>query len=546
MRNSPLKNNQFNCQQIKRTGEFDKACQKKALVPITRVRQGRWAAQAQHEDRYLAPRQALQDTEQLQREQREHLNGGRVSTHLRMQSSRVGTLASTLLVTGILLNSIRGATGEYSEPADQQTPATNAPSANESTANTLPTALHSSSITEAVSYFDDDNTPPTASLDTLFYFKDEACQNKTMAELLPNAPTSSVNWQRVQKPVASVTALNKEQFTTALGVTIKDNGECLESVSVETIKLPQHQSSVQHSAKMNQVAHGIENVKLSGEQCVQLKASGTVQAAKCHGDKASTAPTASASPSITTTTSAPQKISQHLGQLANRLCVKKLVLISDEAELITQSPTNTHAKTEHHQPMASQIKEAMLLRCPKLDVTKAKATVTLDKGLTEINSSLANTAHSLSSHEVMKTLSQVLDNLNAGVPDVIVMADVDEIPDYHPDVSVISQMVKMLKGRGIRLYAYAASPGSWLSRIPGVEHSDNLSEVLAQKARFEHQATHEPLMFETAVSVCAPLLGLAGLLLGCLYLRHKRGQEAAGPAVEEVELEAFLDSDKNK
>ncbi|MGL4826572.1 MAG: hypothetical protein ACRC24_03665 [Vibrionaceae bacterium] len=145
--------------------------------------------------------------------------------------------------------------------------------------------------------------------------------------------------------------------------------------------------------------------------------------------------------------------------------------------------------------LGDQLARSLLIRCPNLRLTSLQAT--------QQPSASTNTGHRarrdaeetikegavggspsprvMSATDILQMLEFVwrqadMDGENA--PQIVMIAEVQEVASYHPDFTEIANLTASLQAQGIVVIAYAATENSWLSRVPGVRVSYSLSEVL--------------------------------------------------------------------
>lgn len=141
--------------------------------------------------------------------------------------------------------------------------------------------------------------------------------------------------------------------------------------------------------------------------------------------------------------------------------------------------------------LADQLARGLLTRCPDLRLTSLQATQQPNtrtghrarRGAEEeVEQGAVGGSHRvMSATHILQMLERIwqqagMDNDNA--PQIVVIAEVQEVAGYNPDFTEVANLIALLRMQGIVVVAYAATERSWLSRVQGVTLSNSLSEVL--------------------------------------------------------------------
>lgn len=515
--------------------------------------------------------------------QRARLQGSAVTTQARRNRASGGGFASTLLTSLVFLSLINGVGGVQSGELDPNSPQdetpTTDPNVDEQTDNAdifdsaqapdpapndggassnTQQVLHADSVLAASRYLTEAQSGQNAALQvqTQMVFTSPECRTQMLARILaPDAsdgnaerPSTSTHSASQAQPSASATpssktynnkvkwtskspsansaiaALNKDEFARALGHGAVNQENCMQSLGVETMDLPEIRQTVREQARMRQMAEAFEPSQT--DQACKIKKADAVQVTGVAGTNVAQIPEVECRPSLRIYTEPTQAQLESLtGRLSRALCVSRVAIISEGIDAddvnnhvssttvfnaqephaqdgeITSAMTTQGASSQNTRPepnarpseapinnqanMANGFVRAALRRCPQTQFQDIRAANLVENGPDLPSSSL------LSAQAVTQALDTLFEQ-EGQMPESVVLLDNHEVAGYHPDITATTAIVRDLTQRGVRVFAYESSRGSWLSRVPGVIVTSSISATLARPLNPSVSTTNAP------------------------------------------------------
>ncbi len=298
---------------------------------------------------------------------------------------------------------------------------------------------------------------------------------------------------------AAIAELNLAEFSSAVGNAAINQDGCIKSLAVESVPLPSVKKTIREQAKKRYFAQQFEPDQ--SDKVCQAKTTDAASVTGITGSTIARIPEVECRTKFTLYSEPTVSQLQGLtGRLSQALCVKRVAIISSGIDgndvnnhvrsTTTFDDTNPHTQNDHitsavsHEGaipssdasnnMATDFVRAALRRCPETQFQDVRA------------ASLVYNGEDLPSSSVMsaQAVTQALDSLftqEGGIPESVVLLDNHEIAGYYPDITATAAIVKDLNLRGVRVFAYESSRGSWLSRVPGVTATSSISATLAKK-----------------------------------------------------------------
>lgn len=436
------------------------------------------------------------------------------------------------------------------------------------------TRLHASSVSAAAREI---ATDPNLSTLTHLRFSDQACQQRVLASIFETTESSGaeqnqrseqtsllnqqIQWSRQSTALNATSALlNPAQLATAIGHTVVDGENCIQTLSVETAYLPATAGRIYREVHIQQSQNqaGGGAASSDSEVCVQWGIDEVTGLAKTE-----------CRPSARIEIPAPEVVNSPEGQAANAACVERIALVSDGISLgaaagnIASSVFSNGTRTEigsenisllhtvngivphfanNTEPntAADAFSVSAIRRCTNLQIDDYNVTDVISNPSVD-----GVSATILTSHMLLQALDHILNRPD--LPSVVVIFENMEIRNYHPDTSTIEILIRALRERGVQVMAYASSQGSVLNRITGIRQADTIREVIG---RFIYAPP--PLLTTGEIITMGTIAGLSAILsaLGCaLYYKKQRCQQPTArsePSVEEYPLTEILVTQPNR
>lgn len=443
-------------------------------------------------------------------------------------------------------------------------------------------AIHLDSFQTAA--IDFDNTE--AIFPVLMDFTNQTCRDTVLQDILNTTQTSSLD--PISSPSADPTFNGQLRWTSRSGATasaimdLDSSGlslavgtsvtqfDCVTGISIETMNLTSTRQTIQHQAAMrhatqqiNQVVNAVDG-RSPDEACVMLKETNSSKAGiairQCLPILKSLPPLEENQAGHTDlSSSATQKL----------LCAKLISLVSDgipegnsnisasvsstlnfgTPSLLSNDTISSINVTQGASPLqsnetaASALAFSLLRRCPALKIQDVRAAI-------HVGGTKLPAGSVLPAQHLVQALDFIASENDGETPESVVVYEGVEVAGYHTDVSALAKLVGDLKSKGITVYAYASSKGSWLSRVPGIVVTDRVSQLVLTNRELPTPIQQNQLGTSSAIAVSIGAL-LTAIGLGfCLKIRNKnniaakRAQERQVREEESQEMQPLFQTEE--